>query len=105
MVKIVDATMPDIELLLQYDLYHMQMMEADLMTRLPNIIDRIGHIQFSDVPGRTEPGRGSIDFAACFNLIDRLGYRGYVGAEYFPSVSTQSSLDWLVPYRQARLGQ
>ena len=99
------AGMPDIELLLQYDLYHMQMMEADLMTRLPAIIDKIGHIQFSDVPGRTEPGRGSIDFAACFDLIDRLGYRGYVGAEYFPSTDTQSSLDWLIPYQQARLDQ
>ncbi|NCF35369.1 MAG: TIM barrel protein [Gammaproteobacteria bacterium] len=94
------ATMPDIELLLQYDLYHMQMMEADLMKRLPAIIEWIGHIQFSDVPGRTEPGRGSIDFAACFDLIDRLGYSGYVGAEYFPSVNTESSLDWLIPYRQ-----
>ncbi len=94
------GAMPDIELLLQYDLYHMQMMEADLMTRLPTIIEWIGHIQFSDVPDRTEPGRGSIDFAACFELIDRLGYRGYVGAEYFPSVDTESSLDWLIPYRQ-----
>ena len=99
------AAMLDIELLLQYDLYHMQMMEEDLTTRLPAIIDRIGHIQFSDVPDRTEPGRGSIDFAACFELIDKLGYRGYVGAEYFPSVDTQSSLDWLIPYRQASLEQ
>ncbi len=90
--------LPDLELLIQYDLYHMQMMEADLASRLPAIIDQIGHIQFSDVPGRTEPGRGSIDFEQIFELIDSLGYRGYVGAEYFPSVATSASLDWLRPY-------
>lgn len=92
------GAMPDIELALQYDLYHMQMMESDLATRLPAIIGQIGHIQFSDVPGRTEPGRGSIDFEQIFDLIDTLDYRGYVGAEYFPSVATSASLDWLRPY-------
>lgn len=95
-------TMPDIELALQYDLYHMQMMESDLATRLPEIIERVGHIQFSDVPGRREPGSGSIDFDHLFDLIDDLGYQGYVGAEYFPAVSTSNSLDWLKPYRQHR---
>lgn len=95
------GVMPDIELLMQYDLYHMQMMEADLVTRLPGIIDQIGHIQFSDVPGRTEPGRGSIDFEQIFELIDSLDYHGYVGAEYFPSVATSASLDWLTPYLSA----
>ena len=94
--------MPDIELSIQYDLYHMQMMESDLTTRLPAIIDRVGHIQFSDVPDRTEPGRGSIDFEQIFELIDNLDYRGYVGAEYFPTVATSSSLDWLKLYRQTR---
>lgn len=97
-LDLIDA-MPDIELLMQYDLYHMQMMESDMLTRLPVIIDRIGHIQFSDVPGRTEPGLGNIDFAANFDLIDALGYQGYVGAEYFPTGSTSASLDWLGPYR------
>lgn len=92
---------PDIGLLMQYDLYHMQMMESDLRTRLPIIIDRIGHIQFSDLPDRTEPGLGSIDFDQIFDLIDSLDYRGYVGAEYFPSAATSASLNWLRPYRPA----
>ena len=95
------AALSDIELFMQYDLYHMQMMEADLATRLPDIIEQIGHIQFSDVPGRTEPGRGQIDFEQIFGLIDSLDYPGYVGAEYFPSVATSDSLDWLRPYLPA----
>lgn len=93
------AALPDVELRLQYDLYHMQIMEGDLASRLAQIIDRIGHIQFSDLPGRTEPGLGSIDFDAIFTLIDSLGYSGYVGAEYFPTVATADTLSWLRPYR------
>jgi len=93
-------SIPDIELLMQYDLYHMQMMESDLSTRLPAVIKRVGHIQFSDVPGRTEPKRGGIDFERIFGLVDALGYAGYIGAEYFPTVPTRDSLDWLEPYRR-----
>jgi len=102
-LDLIDA-LPDTELLMQYDLYHMQMMEADLASRLPAIIDQIGHIQFSDVPGRTEPGRGSINFEQIFELIDSLGYRGYVGAEYFPTVATSASLEWLRPYLPTSTG-
>jgi hydroxypyruvate isomerase len=97
-LDLIDA-MPDIDLRMQYDLYHMQMMGSDLLTSLPEVIDRVGHIQFSDLPGRTEPGLGIIDFEQIFKLIDALGYQGYVGAEYFPTVTTSASLDWLKPYR------
>ncbi|MDH3221725.1 MAG: TIM barrel protein [Gammaproteobacteria bacterium] len=92
--------LPDIELLMQYDLYHMHMMESDLPIRLPDVIQRIGHIQFSDAPGRTEPRPGGIDFARIFSLVDALGYTGYVGAEYFPAGPTLATLGWLEPYRQ-----
>lgn len=93
------AAMPDIELRLQYDIYHEQMMGSDLLTSLPEVIHRVGHIQFSDLPGRTEPGLGSIDFEQAFELIDSLGYQGYVGAEYFPTLPTAQTLGWLERYR------
>jgi hydroxypyruvate isomerase len=99
-LALIDA-MPDIDLRMQYDLYHMQMMGSDLLSSLPSVIDRIGHIQFSDLPGRTEPGLGTIDFEPIFKLIDSLDYQGYVGAEYFPTVATSASLNWLKPYRQS----
>jgi hydroxypyruvate isomerase len=98
-LALIDA-MPDVDLRMQYDLYHMQMMGSDLLTSLPGVIDRVGHVQFSDIPGRTEPGRGIIDFEQIFRLIDSLGYQGYVGAKYFPTVATSATLGWLKPYRQ-----
>ena len=63
------------------------------------MIDHVGHIQFSDVPGRSEPGLGNIDFAAMFALIDSLAYEGYVGAEYYPTRPTMESLNWLETFR------
>jgi len=99
-LALIDA-MPDIDLRMQYDLYHMQKMGSDLLSSLPSVIDRVGHIQFSDLPGRTEPGLGTIDFEPIFRLIDSLDYQGYVGAEYFPTVATSASLNWLKPYRQS----
>ena len=94
------ADMPGIELGLQYDFYHAHMMGADIAAQLPAIIDRVGHIQFSDAPGRTEPGLGVIDFDALFALVDELAYPGYVGAEYFPTCATADTLAWLEPWRQ-----
>jgi len=97
-LELIDS-LPDISLLMQYDLYHMQMMESDLETRLPEAIQKTGHIQFSDLPGRTEPGLGCIDFEAIFKLIDELDYDGYVGAEYFPTTETNESFEWFSRYR------
>jgi hydroxypyruvate isomerase len=80
---------------LQHDLYHMQIMEGDLTRTLQRLHARIGHIQFADHPGRHEPGTGEIDFAHVFQVIDELGYDGFVGAEYVPSQPTEQTLDWL----------
>lgn len=80
---------------IQFDIYHMQKMLVDLEHSLRENMPLIRHIQFADAPGRREPGTGSINFTKIFNLIDQLGYEGYVGAEYFPQVTTTESLDWL----------
>jgi len=80
---------------LQYDVYHMTLMEGGVIEALPRLMPRIGHIQFADVPGRHEPGSGAIDFAAVFAAIDASGYAGWVGAEYVPRGSTAGTLGWL----------
>lgn len=80
---------------LQYDLYHMHIMESAPVETLTRLISRIGHIQFADAPGRHEPGTGDIDFAAAFAAIDALGYDGWVAAEYIPSKRTEETLHWL----------
>ncbi len=88
-------------LALQYDVYHMQIMEGDLSATLERIIGRIGHIQFADPPGRHQPGTGEINFAHLFATLDRLGYAGWVGAEYVPSGPTEDSLGWFESYRRS----
>jgi hydroxypyruvate isomerase len=83
---------------LQYDLYHMRVMGDDLAATIETNLARIGHMQFADVPGRHEPGTGKIDFPALFDLVDRLGYRGWMGAEYLPAGKTTESLAWAKNY-------
>lgn len=83
---------------LQYDLFHMQIMGDDLAEAIAGNLARIGHMQFADVPGRHEPGSGEIDFPPLFELVDRLGYRGWIGAEYLPLGKTEDSLAWARKY-------
>ncbi|MCK7542554.1 hydroxypyruvate isomerase [Marinobacter bryozoorum] len=80
---------------LQYDLYHMQIMEGDLIRSLQRLMPRIGHIQFADNPGRHEPGTGEINFRSIFQALDDAGYTGWVSAEYRPKGRTEGGLGWL----------
>jgi hydroxypyruvate isomerase len=77
---------------LQYDCYHMQIMEGNLINTLTNNIKHIGHIQIADVPKRSEPGSGEINFPNIFNALRILGYTNYIGLEYFPINGTLSGL-------------
>lgn len=87
---------------LQYDIFHMQVMEGDLAMTLQRELARIGHVQFADVPGRHEPGTGEINFPFLFGWLDSIGYAGWVGAEYTPTRGTGASLAWLRPGTAAR---
>src|SRR5215467_6763217 len=82
----------------QYDLYHMRIMGDDLAATIATNLANIGHMQFAHVPGRHEPGTGEIDFHSLFRLVDRLGYRGWIGAEYTPTGRTEESLAWAKEY-------
>lgn len=87
------AAMPNV--FVQYDIYHAQREEGELTATLRNHIASIGHIQIADNPGRHEPGTGEINFPFLFKEIDALGYQGYIGLEYVPSLTGNSSFDWL----------
>lgn len=80
---------------LQYDVYHAQMTEGNLLNTIKRSLPFIGHIQISDVPGRHEPGTGEINYPAIFAALEQLGYAGYIGLEYNPSGDTDQSLAWL----------
>jgi len=84
---------------IQYDLYHMQIMEGDLVPTMERLLAHIGHIQFADTPGRGAPGTGEINFPFVFDALDRMGYAGWVGAEYKPAGRTEDTLGWMTPRR------
>ena len=83
---------------LQYDFFHMQIMEGDLAATVERLLGRIGHIQLADVPGRHEPGTGEVNFAFLLRHLDALGYSGWVGCEYNPRGDTLEGLKWAQPY-------
>ena len=74
----------------------MQRMEGNLVAKLREHIDRIGHVQIADSPGRGEPGTGEIHYPYVLGALEELGYDGYVGLEYNPTTeTTEDSFDWL----------
>jgi len=85
-------------LYLQYDIYHMQVMEGDLARTIEANLGRIAHIQLADNPGRNEPGTGEINYPFLYDHIDRIGYSGWIGAEYKPKAGTEAGLGWFKPF-------
>ncbi len=81
---------------LQYDAYHMQRMEGNLVATFTEHQALIGHVQVADSPGRGEPGTGEINYAFVLDAIEGLGYDGWIGLEYKPTTAaTEDSLAWL----------
>ena len=85
-------------LFLQYDIYHMQIMEGNLIKAIQTHLSRIAHLQLADVPGRHEPGTGEINYPNVFRAIDATDYAGWIGCEYIPAGKTEDGLDWTKPY-------
>ncbi len=83
---------------LQYDVYHMQIMEGDLIPTMEAVWGSIGHIQIADTPGRHEPGTGEINYPNVFSAIDEMGYDGWIGCEYIPLAITEEGLGWADAY-------
>jgi len=83
---------------IQYDIYHMQIMEGNLSRTIQDNLPRIAHIQLADNPGRHEPGTGEINFTNLFQFIDEAGYNGWLGCEYKPAGTTEQGLEWIKPY-------
>jgi hydroxypyruvate isomerase len=96
-IEAIDAAGAD-NLKLQYDIFHMQIVEGDLARSIERLLPRIGHMQLADVPDRHEPGSGEINFEFLLGHIDRLGYQGWIGCEYQPSGGTLEGLSWAKRY-------
>ncbi|MCC6416689.1 MAG: TIM barrel protein [Gemmataceae bacterium] len=84
-----------------YDAYHLQRMEGNIVDTIRRYVDRIGHIQIADSPGRNQPGTGELCYRYVLQEIEAAGYTGSIGLEYQPLGSTEESLAWL-PVDQRR---
>ena len=80
---------------MQMDLYHMQVMEGDLVTKLKRYASQCGHIQIAGCPERHEPDTGEVRYEYLFRVIDEIGYPGWLGCEYRPAGKTTDGLRWL----------
>jgi len=85
----------------QMDLYHCQIVEGDVATKLRAYLPtgRVGHLQIAGVPERHEPDVGEVNYAYLFDVVDALGWDGWIGCEYRPKAGTSTGLGWL---RRAR---
>jgi hydroxypyruvate isomerase len=91
---VIDAVGSD-NVRLQFDLYHCQIMEGDIAQHMRDYIDIAVHMQIAGTPGRHEPDVGEVNYPFLFDLMDELGYKGWVGCEYRPKAGTVEGLGWL----------
>jgi hydroxypyruvate isomerase len=75
-----------------FDIYHVQIMDGNLIETIRGNIARIGHFHVGDVPGRHEPGTGEINYANVLKAIRELGYRDFVAMEYVPVKDVMTTL-------------
>jgi len=92
-MAVIDAVGRD-NLKLQLDLYHCQIMEGDLAMHVRRLSGRYAHVQIAGVPERHEPDRGEVNYAYLLELLDEVGYDGWVGCEYRPAAGTRGGLGW-----------
>nr|Q6NUD4.2 RecName: Full=Putative hydroxypyruvate isomerase [Xenopus laevis] len=84
---------------LQMDLYHWQIMGGNLTQNIKTYFPLIGHVQIAQIPHRNEPDSpGELNFMYLFDLLQDLGYQGYVGCEYKPQGDTVKGLGWMEKY-------
>lgn len=86
----------------QMDLYHCQIMEGDVTSRLRRYLTgeegRVGHLQIAGVPSRNEPSDSELSFEYLFPVLEQLEYSGWIGCEYRPRRGTREGLEWLRRY-------
>jgi sugar phosphate isomerase/epimerase len=71
---------------LLFDIYHVAMMNGDVIRRIRQYHDIIGHVHTAGNPGRNElDDRQEINFPAVMRALLEVGYTGYVGQEFIPT--------------------
>ncbi len=88
--------LPNIKILM--DCYHMQIAEGDIATKLRTYAELCGHVQIAGVPERHEPNSGEVYYPYLFQLLEDIGYKGWIGCEYRPAGGTLDGLGWFKPW-------
>jgi hydroxypyruvate isomerase len=83
----------------QLDLYHAQIMDGDLSKLIEKMAGKFAHVQIASVPDRHEPDEGEVNYPHLYGVLDRVGYRGWIGCEYNPRGETTAGLGWFAPYK------
>ncbi|HEX2654531.1 MAG TPA: TIM barrel protein [Xanthobacteraceae bacterium] len=83
---------------MQFDCYHVQIMQGDLIKRIERFLPMIGHVQIAGVPARYEPDEGEVNYPAIYAALDGVGYQGWIAAEYRPRGRTEDGLGWAKAY-------
>ena len=84
---------------LQFDFYHVQIMDGNLIRNFDLYLNDISHIQVSSVQGRHEPDNGEINYPFIFKHIEASSYDKWIGCEYMPIGATRDGLAWLDSWR------
>ena len=99
-ISTVEAAVETIEaversnMLLMLDCFHTGVSQGDVLGRLRRHADHLGHVQIASVPDRREPDLGTLDLGSIYEVLDEVGYRGWVGAEYHPTSTVEAGLGW-----------
>jgi hydroxypyruvate isomerase len=83
---------------IQFDFYHAQIVGGDLIRRFEKLRPAIGHVQIAAVPSRHEPDEGEVNYPEIFAALDRIGYAGWISCEYRPRARTIDGLAWARAY-------
>ena len=79
----------------QMDLYHCQIVEGDVAMKMHRYAGRFDHVQIAGVPQRHEPDVGELNYPYLFQVLDEIGYDGWIGCEYRPRGQTSEGLGWI----------
>ena len=95
----------DPQVAMMYDIYHAQVSEGNITNFLRDQLINIGHIQIAGVPARAEPDKGELDYCYILQILDELGWDGWIGCEYAPAGETAEGLAWIEKFTENRRGR
>lgn len=81
---------------LMLDLFHLQMIQGNIINSIKEFHPFIGHVQIAQAPGRNEPNSsGEVNLKYVLEELEKIGYSGWIGCEYKPLKATRDGLNWI----------